>query len=1090
MSIANNSIELSNPIAEIGVIRGEVSIRHASGDQSMVKKGDVVSLGDTIVTPSNGAALMYASNGAVVTLGDATSLLLNTSFSERLNTLSSNTGSSRSSFQLFLDALEKSIAEGEDVEVLVKPTESGNSVEKIQSLSTTDQGLVVIWERNHNELIPISGYRFRLSDGSEDYFGNQIGSFFELNNEGDIFTPIVNDIFIPRALSSGDDSLLVDEDSGANIGSLFSNDSTSSGGSLHYSLQAGSHTSNGVLLLNTDGSYSYTPNDHFHGLDSFQYVVFDAVSGESAIQTVNITVNSVNDAPLAVPDDFSVDEDSPLNDTLLFNDSDIDGDSLIVSTTPVMDVNNGSLTLNADGTFTYVPDANFHGADTFVYSVSDGNGGSDQATVNITVNSVTDIPVVSGESYDALEDTPFNATLLNSLLNNDTHGDGYSLVVNTTPISDVSHGTLVINADGTFSYTPDANFHGVDSFIYQVDDGNGGTAQATATITVAGSIDLTTASEVEVTNEDVPLVSTVATGDSTISGGSLRYSLVSIPVNGVFSSAIDINTGAYTYVPNADFVGVDSFQYLVEDLSSGESSVETVSITIQSVDDLSAADDVLAVGYQSVAVGNVSTNDSSSSSGGDAALVFSQLTSPASGALTFNSDGSYSYDSTGVGDAGGLQQFTYLVIDPIAGESAVQTVNITVDPANTAPEGSDNSATIDEDSSYTMLVSDFGFSDVVENDTFTGVRIDSLPTLGALTLAGIAVTVGQVITVLSITSGDLILTPEDNGNGAPYSTFTFSVQDSADSIDITPNTFTLNVDPVSDLPVAEDDTYEVVVETPFTTTLANGVLFNDSDGDGDILTVNTTPVSNVSGGVLVLNADGTFTYTPNDGFLGSDSFTYEIDDGNGNTTQATANITVDYISNSIIGTSANDNLIGAAFSDDDIYSGGVSSGSENVQGVAGTTSEAQFAHVGSGNDRLIFDADDAYVDSASSGSGLIRIRDFTVGDVNSDTDADTLVLGDFLRAGDASFDGTAADAVRFIHFVNDKLIYIDRDGALGAAGDAARDLISGDYGGITSGASLLLEFKGVAFDATPLGNTLNTEAQIQQLMDYGFLDFA
>jgi hypothetical protein len=305
--------------------------------------------------------------------------------------------------------------------------------------------------------------------------------------------------------------------------------------------------------------------------------------------------------------------------------------------------------------------------------------------------------------------------------------------------------------------------------------------------------------------------------------------------------------------------------------------------------------------------------------------------------------------------------------------------------------------------------------------------------------------------------------------------------------------FTFNVTPIGDLPVAVDDSYNVLVNTPFSTTLANGVLLNDSDIDGDALTVNTTPVTDVTGGVLVLNVDGTFTYTPNLDFNGADSFVYEISDG-ATTTQATANITVDYISNTLIGTSVGDNLIGAAFSDDDIYSGGVSSFlAENVQGIAGTIFEAMAkdADIGSGNDRLIFDADDAYVDDASSVLGLIRIRDFTVGDVTTDSDADTLVLGDFLRAGDPTFDGTAADAIRFLHFANDKLLYIDRDGGLGVSGDAARTLSDGNvYHGINGGASLFLEFKGYAFDATPNGEVLNSEAQIQQLMDLGFLDFS
>ena len=134
---------------------------------------------------------------------------------------------------------------------------------------------------------------------------------------------------------------------------------------------------------------------------------------------------------------------------------------------------NGTLVLNANGTFTYTPNANFNGTDSFVYQVTDGNGGSAQATVDITVNSVNDGPVAVNDSFSTDEDTAYTATLnVNDLLLNDSDLDGDSLSVSPTPVSGPASGTLVLNADGTFTYTPDANFNGTDSFVYQVTDGN------------------------------------------------------------------------------------------------------------------------------------------------------------------------------------------------------------------------------------------------------------------------------------------------------------------------------------------------------------------------------------------------------------------------------------------------------------------------------------------------------------------------------------------------------------------------------------------------------------------------------------------
>ena len=114
---------------------------------------------------------------------------------------------------------------------------------------------------------------------------------------------------------------------------------------------------------------------------------------ESA-NTLTFNVTPVNDAPVAVDDTFAIDEDDVLSGELLSNDSDLDGDTLQVNTTPVVDPTNGTVALNADGTFTYTPNANFIGSDSFTYEVADGNGETAQATVAITVGSVNDLSLI------------------------------------------------------------------------------------------------------------------------------------------------------------------------------------------------------------------------------------------------------------------------------------------------------------------------------------------------------------------------------------------------------------------------------------------------------------------------------------------------------------------------------------------------------------------------------------------------------------------------------------------------------------------------------------------------------------------------
>ena len=139
---------------------------------------------------------------------------------------------------------------------------------------------------------------------------------------------------------------------------------------------------NGSAAINLAGDLEYTPNGDFNGLDSFTYSANDGTV-DSAAATVDVTVNAVNDAPVADDDDYTTDEDVQLDvlavDGVLFNDSDVDGDGL----TAVLDsdVANGTLTLNPDGSFSYLPDADYNGSDSFTYHANDGVLDSNIATV-------------------------------------------------------------------------------------------------------------------------------------------------------------------------------------------------------------------------------------------------------------------------------------------------------------------------------------------------------------------------------------------------------------------------------------------------------------------------------------------------------------------------------------------------------------------------------------------------------------------------------------------------------------------------------------------------------------------------------------
>src|SRR4051794_1371481 len=186
-----------------------------------------------------------------------------------------------------------------------------------------------------------------------------------------------------------------------------------------------------------------------------------------------------NTDPDAVEDNPTILEDSGANIiSVLANDTDAEGDTL--SITAVTQGAHGSVANNGTSC-SYTPAANFFGSDSFTYSISDGNGGSDTATVNVTVQNVNDPPVATGNSYTINQDTVLNVAAP-GILGDDTDIDGDALTA--TLVSAPSHGSVTLNADGSFAYTPAPHFAGSDSFTYQAFDGTANSNSATVSITV------------------------------------------------------------------------------------------------------------------------------------------------------------------------------------------------------------------------------------------------------------------------------------------------------------------------------------------------------------------------------------------------------------------------------------------------------------------------------------------------------------------------------------------------------------------------------------------------------------------------------
>ncbi|MGP9546076.1 tandem-95 repeat protein, partial [Psychrobacter sp. AOP7-B1-25] len=200
-------------------------------------------------------------------------------------------------------------------------------------------------------------------------------------------------------------------------------------------------------------------NANFNGSDGFTYTVSDGI--ETITKTADITVASVNDLPVSTDRIIAATEDTVATGQLEAA-TDVDGDDLTY--TLDSDANNGTVVVNADGSYSYTPDANFHGEDSFTYTIDDGQGGVITQTTTITVAAVNDAPVAEDSIITAIEDTVATGQLATAT---DVDGDTLTFAL----VSGTTNGSVIVNDDGSYSYTPNANFNGSDGFTYTVSDG-------------------------------------------------------------------------------------------------------------------------------------------------------------------------------------------------------------------------------------------------------------------------------------------------------------------------------------------------------------------------------------------------------------------------------------------------------------------------------------------------------------------------------------------------------------------------------------------------------------------------------------------
>lgn len=254
------------------------------------------------------------------------------------------------------------------------------------------------------------------------------------------------------------------------------------GDTLTYSEKPGAGAANGTVTFDqSNGTFTYTPDPDFNGSDSFTILIDDGEGGTTE-QVVSVTVTPVNDAPTAPATNSATAAEDGTSAATSIGANDVDGDTLTYSEKAGAGPANGTVTFNqAAGTFTYTPAPNFNGSDSFTIVIDDGNGGTAEQVVSVTVTPVNDAPTAPAtNAVTTGEDTASAPTAINA---NDIDGD--TLTYSEKAGAGAANGTVTFNqANGTFTYTPDLDFTGSDSFTILVDDGNGGTTEQVVSVTV------------------------------------------------------------------------------------------------------------------------------------------------------------------------------------------------------------------------------------------------------------------------------------------------------------------------------------------------------------------------------------------------------------------------------------------------------------------------------------------------------------------------------------------------------------------------------------------------------------------------------
>ena len=621
----------------------------------------------------------------------------------------------------------------------------------------------------------------------------------------------------------------------------------------------------GNLVFNPDGSFRYNPEANYNGTDQFSYYLNDGNSDSEKPALVTITIIPQNDPPVAYPNSYSVLEDEILTISapgVLDNDVDIDNNSL--TSTLISTTKNGTLNLHSDGSFSYQPDHNYAGTDTFRYAASDGNLLSNTVTVTIDVGATNDPPVSVDDNYTVNEDNTLIVDLP-GILDNDYDPDNNSM--STILMSNVSHGNLTFNTNGSFTYTPNNNYNGNDSFTYQVSDGQESSNTSTVTINVKAVNDPPIAeNDYFYTAEDIPDNISVLANDSDPNDnlGGIDPNTIKIVSPPNHGTAL-IAGPKISYTPYSRFYGNDTLTYLVFDTGYPLPAIsDTAFIFIQVIrrHPLAINDTVTTNEDISIDI-NVLQNDLD----GDIDPSTVTIGTPPShgvasvnqttGVITYTPDLNYNgliEDEKGDG-------FTYTVRDKTGLSSDLANVFISITPVPDHPVTTDISRSTPEDVALIIQLDVFA-SDPDDDLDPASIEFITNPSHGTVSSDN--------------QTGSITYQPNTGFSGGD--SLTFRISDLAGNKS---NISSIFINVSDEAPSAINDTVSIFEDQ----TITINVLANDSDPQNNIIPDSVRVVFAPSHGTANVNhSTGIITYTPDTNYYykdqenNADIFTYSIAD--------------------------------------------------------------------------------------------------------------------------------------------------------------------------------------------------------------------